>query len=113
MHPIESENTMTTTVLDRLLRYVVIDTEADPTSLSQPSSEKQKDLSRLLASELLALGLSDAHMDEHGNVYATIPANVDKRVPVICFCAHVDTAPDFTGANVKPQIVVQAVEESF
>lgn len=105
MHPIESENTMTTTVLDRLLRYVVIDTEADPTSLSQPSSEKQKDLSRLLASELLALGLSDAHMDEHGNVYATIPANVDKPVPVICFCAHVDTAPDFTGTNVMPQIV--------
>lgn len=102
---LESESTMTTTVLDRLLRYVVIDTEADPNSPSQPSSEKQKDLSRLLASELLALGLSDAHMDEHGNVYATIPANVDKPVPVICFCAHVDTAPDFTGANVKPQIV--------
>lgn len=96
---------MTDTVLSRLLRYVVIDTQSDPESTTQPSTEKQKDLSRLLVTELQALGLADAHMDEHGNVYATIPANVGKPVPVICFCAHVDTAPDFTGADVRPQIV--------
>ncbi|MDI7863920.1 peptidase T [Rhizobiaceae bacterium n13] len=96
---------MTDTVLDRLLRYVVIDTQSDPASSAQPSTEKQKDLGRLLEEELLALGLKDAHLDEHGNVYATIPANVDKPVPVICFCSHMDTAPDFTGTNVKPQIV--------
>ncbi|QEE44079.1 peptidase T [Rhizobium sp. WL3] len=96
---------MTETVLDRFLRYVVIDTQSDPASDTQPSTEKQKDLGRVLMAELLAIGLSDAHMDEHGNVYATIPANTAKDVPVICFCSHMDTAPDFTGTNVKPQLV--------
>ena len=96
---------MTDTVLDRLLRYVVIDTQSDPNSRTQPSTEKQKDLGRVLVDELLALGLSDAHMDEHGNVYATLPANTAKTVPVICFCAHMDTAPDFTGTSVKPDVV--------
>ncbi|MFN4205974.1 MAG: peptidase T [Agrobacterium albertimagni] len=96
---------MTDTVLDRFLRYVVIDTQSDPASQSQPSTEKQKDLGRLLVAELLALGLTDAHLDEHGNVYATIPSNTDREVPVICFCSHMDTAPDFTGKNVKPQLV--------
>ncbi len=88
---------MTDTVLDRFLRYVVIDTQSDPASDTQPSTEKQKDLGRVLVAELLALGLEDAHLDEHGNVYATIPSNTDKDVPVICFCSHMDTAPDFTG----------------
>ncbi|AKI00304.1 peptidase T [Hoeflea sp. IMCC20628] len=96
---------MADTVLDRLLRYVVIDTQSDPDSSAQPSTEKQKDLGRVLVTELLTLGLSDAHMDEHGNIYATLPANTDKTVPVICFCSHVDTAPDFTGTNVKPNVV--------
>ena len=96
---------MTDTVLDRLLRYVVIDTQSDPSSETQPSSEKQKDLGRLLVRELREIGLSDAHLDEHGNVYATLPANVDKAVPVICFCSHMDTAPDFTGTHVRPQVV--------
>jgi tripeptide aminopeptidase len=96
---------MTDTVLDRFLRYVVIDTQSDSASDAQPSTEKQKDLGRVLVAELLALGLSDAHLDEHGNVYATIPANTAKDVPVICFCSHMDTAPDFTGTNVKPQLV--------
>ena len=95
----------THTVTERFLRYVVIDTQSDPASATCPSTEKQKDLGRLLASELRAMGLSDAHLDEHGYVYATIPANTDKRVPVICFCSHMDTSPDCTGANVKPQIV--------
>jgi len=96
---------MTGTVLDRFLRYVVIDTQSDPASSTQPTTEKQKDLGRVLVAELLEIGLSDAHLDEHGYVYATIPANTDKKVPVICFCSHMDTAPDFTGKNVKPQMV--------
>lgn len=96
---------MADTVTDRFLRYVAIDTQSDPQSPSQPSTEKQKNLGRLLVEELLAIGLSDAHLDEHGYVYATVPANTDKAVPVICFCSHMDTAPDFTGTNVKPQIV--------
>ncbi|MBW9113397.1 peptidase T [Rhizobium cauense] len=96
---------MTDTVLDRFLRYVVIDTQSDPASPTQPSTVKQKDLGRVLVEELLAIGISDAHLDEHGYVYATVPSNVEKDVPVICFCSHMDTAPDFTGTNVRPQIV--------
>ncbi|MGN8019561.1 peptidase T [Phyllobacterium sp. 22229] len=96
---------MTDTVTDRFLRYVVIDTQSDPQSPTQPSTEKQKNLGHVLVAELLAIGLSDAHMDEHGYVHATIPSNVDKPVPVICFCSHMDTAPDFTGTNVKPRIL--------
>jgi tripeptide aminopeptidase len=92
-------------VTERFLRYVVIDTQSDPDSPTCPSTEKQKNLGRLLASELQALGLADAHLDAHGYVYATIPANTDKKVPVICFFSHMDTSPDCTGANVKPQIV--------
>jgi len=87
------------------LRYVVIDTQSDPTSPTCPSTIKQKDLGDLLAGELQAMGLSDAHLDEHGYVYATIPANTDKRVPVICFCSHMDTSPDCSGANVRPQVL--------
>lgn len=87
------------------LRYVVIDTQSDPASPTCPSTEKQKDLGRVLAQELRDLGLRDAHLDEHGYVYATIPATSDKKVPVICFCSHMDTSPDCSGKNVKPQIV--------
>jgi len=90
------------TAADRFLRYVQIDTQSDPNSPSQPSTEKQKDLSRMLEAELQAIGLTDAALDEHGYVYATIPATTDKDVPVICFCSHVDTAPDCSGAGVKP-----------
>jgi tripeptide aminopeptidase len=92
-------------VTERFLRYVVIDTQSDPASPSCPSTEKQKDLGRLLAAELQAMGLADAHLDAHGYVYATIPANTQKQVPVICFCSHMDTSPDCTGKGVKPQIV--------
>src|SRR3954465_14281208 len=95
----------THTVTERFLRYVVIDTQSDPESPTCPSTEKQKNLGRLLASELQAIGLADAHLDEHGYRDATIPANTDKKVPVICFCSHMDTSPDCTGANVKPQLV--------
>lgn len=92
------------TVAERLIRYVQIDTQSDPNSNSFPSTEKQKDLSALLAKELQELGIVDAHMDEHGYVYATIPANVEHNVPVICFCSHVDTAPDCSGTNVRPKL---------
>ncbi|MGJ4911751.1 peptidase T [Bradyrhizobium sp. HKCCYLS2033] len=95
----------THSVTERLLRYAVIDTQSDPTSPTCPSTLKQKNLGRLLAAELQAMGLSDAHLDDHGYVYATIPATTDKAVPVICFCSHMDTSPDCSGANVKPQIV--------
>ena len=91
-------------VTERFLRYVVIDTQSDPSSPTCPSTEKQKNLGRLLAAELKAMGLADAHLDAHGYVYATIPATSDKKVPVICFCSHMDTSPDCSGANVKPQI---------
>ena len=95
----------THTVTERFLRYAAIDTQSDPASPTCPSTEKQKDLGRLLAGELQAMGIRDAHLDEHGYVYATIPANTDKQVPVICFCSHMDTSPDCTGKDVKPQIV--------
>jgi tripeptide aminopeptidase len=97
---------MAASVTDRFLRYVVIDTQSDAQSPTQPSTEKQKNLGRLLVEELLAIGLADAHLDEHGYVYATIPSNTPKNnVPVICFCAHMDTAPDFSGTDVKPQVI--------
>jgi tripeptide aminopeptidase len=92
-------------VTERFLRYVVIDTQSDPSSSSCPSTEKQKDLGRILEQELREIGLADAAMDAHGYVYATIPATSDKQVPVICFCSHMDTSPDCTGKDVKPQIV--------
>ena len=95
----------THTVTERFLRYVVIDTQSDPGSPTCPSTDKQKDLGRLLAAELKAMGLSDAHLDTHGYVYATLPSNSDKPVPVICFCSHMDTSPDCSGKDVKPQIV--------
>ncbi len=92
------------TVEDRFIKYVQVDTQSDPHSTGFPSTEKQKDLSRILVEELLAMGIADAALDEHGYVYATIPSNTTKKVPVICFCAHVDTSPDCSGAGVKPLI---------
>ncbi len=91
-------------VKDRLCRYVQIDTQSDPASTSFPSTEKQKNLSLLLVDELKALGIMDAHMDKHGYVYGTVEANSSKPRPVICFCSHVDTAPDCSGKDVKPLV---------
>ena len=95
---------------ERFMQYVQIDTQSDPNSDSFPSTEKQKDLSTLLLQELQSMGITDAHLDEFGYVMATIPATISdqqllsygKSLPVICFCAHVDTAPDCSGTNVKP-----------
>ena len=90
------------TSAERLMRYVQTDTQSDPKSTTFPSTDKQKDLSSILVNELRELGITDAHMDEFGYVYATIPSSTEKNVPVICFCSHVDTAPDCSGAGVKP-----------
>lgn len=92
------------TVTDRFIRYVKIDTQSDPNSPTCPSTEKQKDLGNLLVKELLELGITDAHMDVNGYIYATIPGNTNKKVPVICFCSHMDTSPDCSGKDVKPII---------
>ena len=105
MLTVSSLPSFTHTVTERFLRYVAIDTQSDPASPTCPSTEKQKDLGRLLARELQAIGLADADLGRHGYVYATIPANTAKRVPVICFCSHMDTSPDCTGKNVRPQVV--------
>lgn len=90
------------TVLERFLRYVKIDTQSDPNSTTYPSTEKQKNLGRLLVDELKAIGVVDAELDEFGYVYATIPGNSSKTVPVICYCSHMDTSPDSSGKDVKP-----------
>ena len=90
------------TVAERFMRYVQVDTQSDPEATCFPSTEKQKDLSKILADELKAIGLTDVDMDEYGYVYATIPSTTDKNVPVICYCSHMDTAPDCSGKDVKP-----------
>ncbi len=92
------------TVTERFLKYVKIDTQSDPESSTCPSTEKQKHLGLVLVQELLAIGISDAHMDEDGYVYATIPSTTVKKVPVICFCSHMDTSPDCSGKDVNPQV---------
>ncbi len=95
-----SEN-ISYTVVERFMKYTSMDTQSDPSSSTCPSTEKQKDLARVLVAELLEMGLADAHLDDNGYVYATIPSNTSKKVPVICFCSHMDTSPDCSGKNVK------------
>lgn len=92
------------TVVNRFVTYAQIDTQSDPASKTIPSTEKQKNLAKVLVDELLSIGISDAHLDEWGYVYATLPSNTNKKVPVICFCSHMDTSPDCSGLNVKPII---------
>ncbi|MBD1424500.1 peptidase T [Sphingobacterium arenae] len=104
MHNFDINSIVDFQVAERFMRYVQIDTASDPHATSFPSTEKQKDLSRLLVSELQQMGITDAHLDKYGYVYATIPSNTDKEVPVICFCSHVDTSPDCSGKDVKPVI---------
>lgn len=90
------------TSASRFLRYVQIDTQSDPESKSQPSTTKQLDLGRILVNELMQMGITDAHLDDYGYVFATVPANTNKKVPVICLCSHMDTSPDSSGTGVKP-----------
>jgi tripeptide aminopeptidase len=87
---------------ERFLGYVQIDTQSDPHSTSSPTTEKQKNLGKVLVSELQALGLENAHLDKHGYVYAQLDSNVAHEVPGLCFCAHMDTSPDCSGSDVKP-----------
>ena len=92
------------TVTERFIRYAKIDTQSDPNSETCPSTMKQKNLGKILVEELLAMGIKDAEMDEHGYIYATVPSNTTKQVPVICFCSHMDTSPDCSGEHVNPII---------
>lgn len=94
-------------VLEKFLRYIAIDTASDPESSTQPSTQKQLNLSRLLVKELQEMGIKDVELDQYGYVMATIPSNLPagKNIPKIGFVAHVDSAPDAPGANIKPQII--------
>ena len=92
-------------IIDRFISYVTIDTESDPNSSTTPSTAKQWDLANKLVEELKAMGMQDVTIDEHAYIMATLPSNVEHEVPTIGFVSHFDTTPDFTGANVKPQIV--------
>jgi tripeptide aminopeptidase len=93
-----------TKLQQRFIKYAKIDTQSDASSTTCPSTAKQKDLAKVLVSELLGVGVVDAYLDDNGYVYATIPSNTNKTVPVICFCSHMDTSPDCSGENVKPII---------
>jgi tripeptide aminopeptidase len=92
-------------LLERFLRYISIDTQSDPNSQEFPSTKKQFDLARLLVDELRGLGLEDAAVDEHCYVTATLPANSQRKIPVIGFLAHMDSSPDMNGANIRPRII--------
>ncbi len=90
------------TVAERFLQYVQVDTQSDPFAVQFPSTEKQKDLSRILVKELKEMGAEEVEMDKNGYVYATLPSTSTKELPVLCFCSHVDTSPDCSGTHVKP-----------
>ena len=92
-------------IIDRFISYVTIDTESDPNSATTPSSKKQLVLAKNLTKELKEIGMEDVTLDKKGYIMATLPSNVEYEVPVIGFISHYDTTPDFTGANVKPQII--------
>ncbi|MFT5248969.1 MAG: tripeptide aminopeptidase [bacterium] len=92
-------------LIDRFISYVTVDTESDPTSESTPSTKKQWNLANALVAELKEIGMQDVSIDENAYIMATLPSNIDKNVSVIGFISHFDTSPDFTGANVKPQII--------
>ncbi len=92
-------------LIDRFISYVTIDTESDPTSETTPSSKNQWVLAHKLVEELKAIGMQEVTLDDRAYIMATLPSNVDHEVPVIGFISHLDTSPDFTGANVKPQVI--------
>ncbi len=92
-------------IIDRFISYVTIDTESDPNSQTTPSTEKQWNLANKLVEELKTIGLEDVTIDDKAYIMATLPSNVNHEVPVIGFVSHFDTSPDFSGANVKPQII--------
>lgn len=92
-------------IIDRFISYVTVDTESDPNSTTTPSTAKQWDLANKLVDELKQIGMQDVTIDDKSYIMATLPSNVEHEVPTVGFVAHFDTTPDFTGANVKPQIV--------
>jgi tripeptide aminopeptidase len=92
-------------IIDRFISYVTIDTESDSSSETTPSTEKQWDLANKLVEELKLIGLKEVTIDDKAYIMATLPSNVEHQVPTIGFISHFDTTPDFTGANVKPQII--------
>ena len=92
-------------VTERFLRYVAVDTQSEDEQEAFPSTEKQKNLGRMLKEELEALGVSDVRMDDYGYVYGCLPANTEKKVPAVGFISHMDTAPAASGANIHTQIV--------
>ena len=92
-------------IIKRFVSYVTIDTESDPNSETTPSTKKQWDLANKLTEELKTIGMQDVNIDDNAYIMATLPSNVEHDVPTIGFISHFDTSPDFTGANVKPQIV--------
>jgi len=92
-------------VTDKFLRYVAVETTSDENGTTHPSNLKELDLSRLLVAEMKAMGIADASLDENGYVMGTIPSNMDRQVPVLGFIAHVDTSPDASGRDIKPQII--------
>ena len=92
-------------IIDRFISYVTIDTESDPNSETTPSTEKQWNLANKLVEELKTIGMKEVTIDKHSYVMATLPSNIKEKVPTIGFVSHFDTTPDFTGANVKPQII--------
>ncbi|RZP14774.1 MAG: peptidase T [Flavobacteriales bacterium] len=92
-------------LINRFVSYVTVDTESDPTSKSTPSTEKQWDLANALVEELKSIGMQEVSIDENAYIMATLPSNSEKKLPVIGFISHFDTSPDFTGANVRPQII--------
>ena len=92
-------------LINRFVSYVTVDTESDPTSESTPSTEKQWDLANALVEELKSIGMQEVSIDENAYIMATLPSNSEKELPIIGFISHFDTSPDFTGANVRPQII--------
>ena len=92
-------------IIDRFISYIIIDTESNPESKSTPSTQKQWDLANKLVEDLKSIGMQDVSIDDNAYIMATLPSNVNHDVPVIGFISHFDTSPDFTAANVKPQII--------
>lgn len=92
-------------LVDRFIKYAKIDTKSDEESPNCPSSPKIMDFAKKLRDELIELGLEDVELDEHAYLYATLPANTDEEKDVLGLIAHMDTAPDMSGENVKPRIV--------
>ena len=91
-------------ITNRFIKYISIDTQSDPNNPEFPSTEKQWKLAKLLVEELTEIGMQDISIDENAYVMATLPSNVDFKVPTIGFIAHIDTSPDYSGTNVKAQI---------